>query len=280
MTPYSRLLLTFSLVLISGLSVHAGPPPQSKAEVSYAADSVDGTKWAHQVEVLAFPEIARATHARLGGGWTRLTLRESAPVPGKLQALHAVIGFDRRFAPGWDMRLEVRPGLYGDLSDVHGGTWNAPVVGGLSYFASPKLMWLGGFMVDPRGSRFFPFIGFRWTFAESWSLEMVAPRPGIRYRVNDRVSLRAGIDFRGGSYRMARDYGTRAGDPRLNNDILEVREFRAGPGIEWTLAPSLVLDLSGGWAFERRYHYQRTNIQYYGKEAPYALATLRYRWLR
>ncbi len=254
-----------------------------KADTGFPTSRTDVSQWVNQVQALYFPEVRGNLHLRTGVVWQRSTFDSEVaePIPGKLQTVTAVLGMDHRLSSKWDMRLEVRPGLYGDLSDVHGGTFNAPFIGGLSYFANPRLHILGGFMVDPRADLpFFPFVGFRWQYAPNWTLEFVAPKPRVRYQASESLSLYTGAEIRGGTFRVGRDFGTTVGDPRLNDDVLNVREYRVGGGAEWKITPFIILDASAGYMIERRFHYREADVNYYSGGAPYAQVSFRYRFSR
>lgn len=251
-----------------------------KAATDFPGHRTDVTAWAHSVQAVSYPEIRSNLHGRFGAGWNRLTLDADQPevLPSKLQSAYAVLGGDWRFSRRWDLRFETRPGLYGDLSDVHSQTVNSPVVVGFSYFASPKWLVLGGFLANPNGDMpFFPFAGFRYQASKALAVEFLAPRPRVVYDLTDRLSIYGGFEFRGGSYRMARDYGTRVGDPRLNNELLSFREYRAAAGAEYDLTRILALDLSAGYVLERRLHYRDANVNQYAHRAPFVQANLKLR---
>lgn len=250
-----------------------------KADTGFPAARHDVSAWASRIHALYFPEVKSNLHLRVGGAWERWTSdTDAATVPSKLQSAYAVLGYDWRISRKWDMRFEIRPGLYGDFSDVHGGTVNAPFIAGVTYFLNPRLHLLSGFMVNPQNdARFFPFVGARWQFADKWTLDFVAPRPRVRYKATDQLSLWTGLEIRGGTFRVARDFGTRSGDFRLNDDRLQIREYRAGGGADWKWTPFVSLEASGGYVIERRLHYQEADVTYYSKGAPYVQVSFRLR---
>lgn len=262
---------------VSVESDHSG-----NADTGFSQGRRDVRTWAQRLDALYFPTVRRNLHLRIGGAWHRWRSgTEASTVPGTLHEAFAVLGMDWRLSRRWDLRFEVHPGLYGDFSDIHGGTVNVPILSGVSFFASQRLHVLAGFFANPRsGTPVLPFVGARWQIDERWTLDLVAPRPRVRFRVNPDMTLWSGLEVRGGTYRVGRTFGSRSGDARLNGDLLGVREFRAGGGVEWDLGRGWGVEAAGGVVLERRLRYEDADVTYYSKRAPFVTAALHYRWAR
>ena len=63
------------------------------------------------------------------------------------------------------------------------------------------------------------------------SLRPTVPRPRIEYKASEGVTLFAGCEFRGGSYRVAEDFGEGLDREELNGALVDYREYRAGAGL-------------------------------------------------
>jgi len=281
------------LLPLLGLStLQAAPPGPAKAQVSLSADYAgktatgfnagdrDVSQLITRTEAVWFPEAKSNLHLRIGGAWQRTSwdAEQGAILPGKVQNALAILGMDHRLTPEWGWRVELRPGLYGEFSDIHGDTFNVPVILGTSYRLSPKWLVLGGAGINVWSrAKAFPFLGFMYFPNRQWSVELVAPKPGVRFRPNERVNVRVGFELEGGLYRLSRDFGDRHGDSRLNNDILDVRDVRAGGGVEVDLGKGISLQLDGGHVIQRTFRYLETNIKHTSRGHAYGSASLKYR---
>ena len=64
------------------------------------------------------------------------------------------------------------------------------------------------------------------------------------------------------------------GEPALNNDTVSYRELRAGGGARWQFSRALQLTVEGGYAWDRRFQFNRSNVLLNGDGAPYLGITL------
>jgi hypothetical protein len=216
--------------------------------------------------------LAEAWDARVGLEWQRFDFGTPAmtPIPDSVQAVALRLGLNWRFAPAWTAMVEIAPGLYTDFEDIGGSDANVP--GGIlfTWEQNPALTWMFGLRYDPYSEiPVIPGVGLRWRIDEQWTLSLVMPRPRIEYALTPEVTLFAGGDYRGGGFRVAEDFGRRAGDPRLDDEILSYRELRAGAGLRVGLAERIHAVIEGGWVIDRRFVYDDPKLQLNGEGTPY-----------
>lgn len=198
----------------------------------------------------------------LGASWKRFDFSGSrADAPESLTALALKLGYARQFSPQWSLRAEIDPGIYSDFEDVSGDDFNAPFGLRLLYAQSRTLQWGFALFVDPRGSN--PVIGgvgARWVFAPGWTLLFFLPEPKIEYALSPTVSLYAGAGLRGGTFRVAEDFGRKRGRAALDNQDIDFRELSAGVGVRWTIDKSLTAELGVGRLLDRRFEFEKRNL--------------------
>lgn len=206
----------------------------------------------------------------VGASWRRFDFsKASFPIPQSLTALAVKLGYSRPLNQQWSLRAEVDPGLYSDFEDISGDDFNAPIGLRMVYAASRDLQWLFGLNVDLRSSN--PVIGgfgVRWQFAPNWTLLFLIPEPRIEYAVSPTVRIFGGASLRGGTFRVAENYGRTHGRPELDNQDVDFREISAGIGVRWQLQPGLTLTAGGGWTIDRRFEFEKRNLLLNGDGAP------------
>lgn len=163
--------------------------------------------------------------------------------------------------------LNARPGIYSDFRDFSFNDLNVPFNFVLAWEADEDVTWLLGMYVDLRAE--YPVFGgpgVRWRFADYWTLSLVAPRPRVEFQATDHLLLHAGVEWRQVAYRVGKDFGTKVGNPQLNNQMLDYREFRIGGGLNYSFNRQFNLGLEGGYAPDRRFNYfsQRTQLTDHG----------------
>lgn len=206
----------------------------------------------------------------LGASWKRFDFSGSqADVPESLTAFALKLGYARTLSPRWSLRAEIDPGLYSDFEDISGDDFNAPFGLRALYAASRELQWGFALFVDPRSSR--PVIGgvgARWQFAPDWTLLAFLPAPRVEYAMSPTFTVFAGGLIRGGTFRVAEDFGRRRGRPALDNQDVDFREITAGVGGRWQIQSGLTLNAGVGWMLDRRFEYEERNLLINGDGAP------------
>jgi len=62
-----------------------------------------------------------------------------------------------------------------------------------------------------------------------------------------------GGDFRGDTYRVSHDFGTRRGNPELDNAIVDFKKIRVGAGFFMEYQTLLEVNLHGGYMVDRAF---------------------------
>jgi len=214
--------------------------------------------------------------AVIGLGWKRFDFSGSrADVPDQLTALSLKLGYAQTLSRQWSIRAEVDPGFYSDFEDVGSDDFGAPFGVRAIYAASRELQWAFAVFVDPRSS--VPVIGgvgARWQFAPDWTLLAFLPEPRLEYAVADGVRLHVGASLRGGTFRVAEDFGRRRGRPQLDNQDIDFREISAGVGVRWDVSRTLDASLTAGWMLDRRFEFEDRDLLLNGEGAPLVALTI------
>jgi hypothetical protein len=197
-------------------------------------------------------------------------------LPDTLHSVSAVVGLDTKFSDSLLFRIEAQPGFYGG-EDLNSDTFNVPVILGASYIISPDFQLIFGVSVDyERKYPVFPGGGFRWRMGSQWVLNAALPTPRLEFEATKSLTIFAGADLKGSTFRVDKDFGVGRGDNRLNHAILTYSEIRTGGGLEWKINPDVKLSLEGGYLPYRQFDYYRADIRYkYDKGAPYGAVAFR-----
>lgn len=228
---------------------------------------------------LATLRCFRAFLLRGGLEWERFAFRapDDALLPGRLHALDFYAGVDFRFSRRDMIRLQARPGFYTDFESVDGATLNAPVAMAYSRMVNGAFQWaIGVSMNSWRRRRWLGGGGFRWQINDRWKLKMMMPEPQIEYRAREDLHVFVGGDFRGDTYRVSRDFGTRRGRPALNQALVDYQEIRAGAGFSWNIKPLLELNAQAGYVMDRAFDYHENGILLASDPSPYASVNVQF----
>ena len=95
---------------------------------------------------------------------------------------------------------------------------------------------------------------FRWQINDRWKMKMMLPEPQIEYKARDDLHFLWEGDLEGDTFRVSSDFGTRRGDPTLNNALVDYQELRAGVGFSWNIRPLIELNFqTGGYMLDRAF---------------------------
>lgn len=194
----------------------------------------------------------------------------SAAAPREMHGLALRFTSNWQLADRWNLRTDLRPGLFTDFEDLSGGDFNVPFTVALGYDVRPTLTVALAVNADFR--RDIPVVGgpgVIWSFAENWRLILLLPRPQVEYTPAPWLTLFAGGEFRALAIRVGEQFGDGFGNPLLNDDQVTYREIRVGAGARWNVTRSLRLFAEGGWAIDRRFQFDRANLLLNGDGAPY-----------
>ncbi|MDQ6654408.1 MAG: DUF6268 family outer membrane beta-barrel protein [Verrucomicrobiota bacterium] len=211
---------------------------------------------------------------RLGAAYERFgfDMPRGVQLPDTLQSISAIVGLDTRLGDSILVRFEAQPGFYGTNDRFGEGTFHVPFILGGTYILNPNVQFVLGASVDyERKFPVFPGGGIRWRLNDKLVLNAVAPTPRLEFEASKSLTLYAGADLKGSTFRTDNRFGTReAGDRRLNHALLSYTEVRTGVGVEFKLSPDIKLSLEGGYLPYREFDFHRTNVRYHQEQgAPY-----------
>lgn len=246
-------------------------------DTEFSGDSAGVSEWTAEMQYVAIMPMGSSAYFRAGVGYDSYWFSGAAglPVPPSLQELTLVLGADVSLSDHWLMRVEVMPGIYSDFADIGWEDFNAPFNMGFTYLVNDRLQWAFGFQMNFMSD--LPIVGgagVRWQVSDYWTLNLMVPRPRIEYKAAEGLTLFAGCEFRGGSFRVAEDFGEGLDREELNGALIDYREYRTGAGLSWLAHQGegleLSVDLQGGVAFGREFDFHRTSIDLDSDAAPYA----------
>lgn len=179
------------------------------------------------------------------------------PLPAQLAEFSLNLGMQRRIDARWSAALYLRPGFYGDFEEGLGKAFNLPALLLAHYTHSRELTWSFGVNANPFSDHpVLPIAGVRWRFAPQWTFSVGFPRSGFTWQTTERLALRAGAGFTGGSFRVSRNVGSpSAGLARIANTFVDFREVRAGLGLDYSLGKDVTLSADVGAVTDRKFDY-------------------------
>ena len=219
----------------------------------------------NSINFVVSDQIKDSVILRLGVEWSRYAFDSQdpfAPIPDVINALDLQLGADVQLSSALLMRMEIHPGFYGTFDNIAFKDINIPFVAGLSYFVSADFIVTLGVSVDFNSNLpVIPAVGVYWKLSDRWTIDGVAPRPQLQYRLSDKITLFTGADIRETTFRMNDDFGNNLGTPKLNSSILDYWEVRGGGGITWTVYKGINLDMEAGVVPYRRFDYFRADVK-------------------
>jgi hypothetical protein len=225
----------------------------------------DYSEISNSVNFVVSDQIKDSLILRLGLDWSRYAFDSQnpfAPIPDVLNAVDLQFGADVQLSSAMLMRMEIHPGFYGTFDDIAFRDINIPFVAGLSYFVSADFIVTLGVSVDLNARiPVIPAVGVHWKLSDRWTIDGLAPRPQLQYRLSDKVILFTGADIRETTFRMGDEFGTSRGTPVLNRAILDYWEVRGGGGLTWSVYKTLKLDMEAGFVPYRRFDYYRADVK-------------------
>lgn len=238
------------------------------AEGTRPLGRIGGSHWRGHA-IVALPTDANTVFlVGVGGQELQFNPDAGSPIPDRLSSAAFKLGVNYRFDQQWSLRTEVDAGRYGDM-------WNAPFAVRAIYATSADLQWAMGLNVDFRSAH--PVVGgvgVRWKFAPDWTLQLLIPAPRVEWAVAPDITLFAGASLRGGTFRLADDFGRTHGRPTLDRQIVDYREINVGIGARWQCTPACAVNLGVGQLLDRRFQFHDRNLLFNGDGAPAAQLTV------
>ena len=159
------------------------------------------------------------------------------------------------------IRIQSRPGFFSDFENFDISEFNAPVDIAYTRVPSNRLQWAVGISIDTwRKYRVLPGGGFRYQLNDRWKLKFMLPSPQLEYKARDDLHVFMGADFRGDTYRLAKDFGTAHGNPAFDGGVVDYSEIRAGPGFSWNIHPLIEFNMQAGVLLQRQFDYHNNGV--------------------
>ncbi len=218
----------------------------------------------------------RCLHAFLirgGVEWERFDFKraDDAFLPKNLHVLNAYLALDFRFSYKDMIRIQARPGLYSDYEEPPNmDDFNYPMALGYSHMVSRNFQWAAGVSINRW--RQHPYLaggGFRWQINDRWKMKMMLPEPQIEYKARDDLHVFVGGDFRGDTFRVAPNFGTKRGNPAMDNALVDYQELRAGAGFSWNIKPLMEINFHAGYMMDRAFNYHNNDVLLASDPSPY-----------
>jgi hypothetical protein len=215
-------------------------------------------------------------YLRAGVSYNRFTFGDSfAPVPEHLQSIAAVLSIDYMVGADRGAFLEIRPGFYGE-DNFDSDSFDVPITLARAWVLKrDKIFLLTGVNVAfLRGQMpIIPIVGLVWHLSDQWLLYAVPPEPRLVFMPNKHLDLWIGGQLTGGSFRT--DHDSNIFPPRLSGAQVDYTDYRAGGGFVWHVTDAVHLDVGGGYSIQRRFNYERADIDFESGAAPYLRASLK-----
>jgi hypothetical protein len=173
----------------------------------------------------------------------------AARLPDNLHTVTAGLRTDLSLNPKLSISFLLAPGIAGDFNTVGGDDIRVRVGSTVRYTLSDKLTLLGGLIYQQgyKGTRALPVVGAIYRPTDRWTINLVAPRPGVTYSVSRGLRLNFGGELAGGEYQLHQR--------SIGADVIRYREFRVSGGADFALARNIKGELAGGYAFARRFSF-------------------------
>ncbi len=193
----------------------------------------------------------------------------SQPIPSVLQSYGLVVGADMQLGDAWLARIEFQPGFYGDGDVFRFGSLNVPIIIGASYFVSADLqLVLGVSMNFERKYPVLPGVGVRWRMGHDWVLNGVLPTPRIEYSLSQYLTLYAGADLRGDTYRVSREFGRSRDSRALGDAVVDYSQIRVGTGVSWMINLHTTFQMEAGFVPVDDVDFHRADVRVHSSEIP------------
>jgi hypothetical protein len=198
-------------------------------------------------------------------------------IPDQLHEIGIDLGFGYRSSEKWTFLGWASPGVFSDFEDLSSEDFGITSVFAAQWTPSDAFNLQFGFRVASPGQYpILPIAGLTWKFAPDWEMALTAPSPQISWSPSESLKLLVGGSFRGSSYRVAEDFGRKAGRPDLDGTITSFREIRTFAGLEWQLKGGLRVRIEGGYMVDREFDFYDDDLKFNVENAPYASLEARY----
>ncbi len=251
-----------SYVFESEIHNHGGFGDQDAAELN--------VEYSHRFH------ISGPIYFRAGLNYNRFEFGETfAPLPDHLQSFSAVVALEYLVGNDVGAFLQFRPGFY---TEDHIGisSFDVPITLGRVFVLQPEKLFLfvGVNTAFLRGQYpVLPLAGLVWRPNKQWTVDAVIPEPRVTYSPNKNIGFWVGGQLAGSSFRTDRDPNIL---PRkLSNAQVDYSEYRAGLGVNWNPSDHWTMTVAGGYAFQRRFNFERAGEEWKADGAPYVRVAMK-----
>lgn len=212
--------------------------------------------------------IGGSVYLRLGLAYSRFDFGNTGGIlPVHLQKYVGAVSLEYMQGADTGALLEFRPGFY---TEEHFGSssFNVPITAARFFtLQRDKLYFLIGAQADfLRGDYpVLPVVGLVWRPCAQWEIFALPPNPRIVYSPSKNVSIYAGGELTGGSFRT--DNHPELG--KLSGAQVDYAEYRAGAGLSCRLTRQFDLTVGGGYAIQRQFDFTRADENFRTDPAPY-----------
>lgn len=215
-------------------------------------------------------------YLRAGVAYERFDFGETGgPVPDHLQSIAGIVGIDYMHGSDVGAFIQFRPGFYTE-DDFDSASFDVPTtLGRVFVLRADELYLFVGARVALLSGRFpvLPLAGLVYRPNSKWTYDIVLPEPRIIYSPTKTCSFYVGGEFVGGSFRTDRDENI---FPRkLSGAVVDYTDYRAGAGFAYSPSPNVTVDVSGGYAIERSFDFDRAGEEFTTDPAPYLRVELK-----
>ncbi len=192
------------------------------------------------------------------------------PVTANIHTLRLTGGLSYRVNDDWTITGTLSPSLY-RFSHIEDNTIG--IAGGIlgTYRINPTLNLTLGLFVSPDSEiPVMPAVGVRWMLDDKLTLEAGVPRTRLTYRLCPDWSVYTGADFSGTTFRTGPTLGTKIGQSQYNNALATYQDIRLGVGLGYQLPGGLRAEMEIGYSVYRDIAVKRSGDSARFDPAPYA----------
>jgi len=198
---------------------------------------------------------------------------EALRLPDSLHAVALHLGGEYRSSDRLTLGIRVTPGLSSDFRSISADDLRVAVALQAKYRVSQALTLTGGLAYTGQSHSIpvLPVIGVLYLPTDKVTLAFGFPRTAIVYKKSRETELFLAAEFAGGEYELH--------DSTIGADVIRYKDYRAVAGIEFPLLPVAKLNLSGGYAFSRKFEfYEGDRADVRVKSAPFGRMEVKFSW--
>jgi hypothetical protein len=198
---------------------------------------------------------------------------EALRLPDSLHTVALHLGGEYHASDRLTLGIRVTPGLSSDFRSITTDDLRVPVALQAKYRVSQALTLTGGLAYTGQSHSIpiLPVIGVLYLPTDKVTLAFGFPRTAIVYKKSRETELFLAAEFAGGEYGLH--------DSAIGADVIRYKDYRAVAGIEFPLLPVAKVNLSGGYAFSRKFEfYEGDRADVRVKSAPFGRMEVKFSW--